>query len=75
MQFHQNLKRYRLELGFTQKAMAQQLGISERGYRYYEMGTREPNLSSLVKIADFLGLSLDDLVGRNNTQSPLVDSE
>ena len=40
-------------------------GISERGYRYYEMGTREPNLSTLVQMADILHVSLDELVGRS----------
>lgn len=64
MQFSQNLKKYRLALSLTQKEMSEQLGISERGYRYYEMGTREPNLSTLVQIADILHVSLDDLVGR-----------
>lgn len=75
MQFSQNLKEYRLALGLTQKAMAQHLGISDRGYRYYEMGTREPNLSSLIQIADILNVSLDDLVGRKFTQPSLVDPE
>ena len=65
MEFNQNLKKYRISLSLTQKAMADYLGISERGYRYYEMGTREPNLSALVQMADILHVSLDELVGRN----------
>lgn len=65
MQFKENLKQYRLALSLTQKDMAKNLGISERGYRYYEMGTREPNLSTLVQIADVLNVSLDKLIGRD----------
>lgn len=65
MEFNQNLKKYRISLSLTQKAMADYLGISERGYRYYEMGTREPNLSTLVQMADILHVSLDELVGRS----------
>lgn len=64
MKFADNLKRYRLMVGYTQKEMANILGITERGYRYYENGQREPNLSALVLIADLLKISLDDLVGR-----------
>ena len=65
MQFKENLKKYRLALSLTQKEMAENIGISERGYRYYEMGTREPNLTTLVQIADVLHVSLDKLIGRN----------
>lgn len=65
MNFGQNLKENRLALSLTQKEMADYLEISERGYRYYEMGTREPNLTTLVKIADYFNISLDDLVGRD----------
>lgn len=64
MKFSENLKHYRLAFGCTQKDMAALLGLTERGYRYYENGQREPNLSTLIKIADFLKISLDDLVGR-----------
>ena len=64
MNFYENLKTYRLMLGCTQKEMSVILGLSERGYRYYENGQREPDLTALVTIADYLKVSLDDLIGR-----------
>jgi len=65
MNFAKNLKEYRLSMKYTQAEMAHFLGMTERGYRYYENGQREPNLSTLVIIADYLKVSLDELVGRD----------
>lgn len=75
MNFSSNLKNYRLATNRTQREMAEFLGISERGYRNYEIGAREPNLSTLIQIADILDISLDDLVGRNFSKSSLMDSK
>lgn len=74
--FAENLKQARLNRFCTQDDMSRMLGMTTRGYRNYELGAREPNLSDLVKIADFLNVSLDDLVGREfPAKDPLVDSE
>lgn len=75
MDFSKKLKEYRISKGITQAAMAQYLGMSERGYRFYENGQREPNLSTLVLIADYLNVSLDDLVGRTFPKNTLVNTE
>lgn len=73
MLFHENLKKYRLMVGCTQSQMARFLGMTERGYRYYENGQREPSLSALIQIADFMNVSLDQLVGRQFPKEPLMD--
>ena len=44
--------------------LAEKIGISWRAYQTYERGEREPVLSTLVALADFYGLSLDELVCR-----------
>ena len=62
--FSQSLKRYREMYGATQKQMAEKLGMTPNAYQKYELGTREPKLSTLIEIADILKVSLDDLVGR-----------
>lgn len=75
MNFCENLKKYRLAMGHTQSTMALYLGMTERGYRYYENGQREPNLSTLVVIADYLNVSIDALIGRQFPKDSLVDTE
>ncbi len=75
MDFAKRLKQCRLALGYTQEQMATILGITTRGYRNYELGTREPNLSFLVALADNLNVSMDYLVGRTFPKDSLVDTE
>ena len=64
MDFPKKLKQLRLILHATQVQMAELLGITVRGYRNYELGAREPELSVLIKLADYFNVSLDELVGR-----------
>lgn len=62
--FSQSLKHYRQLYKITQKQMAEKLGMTPNAYQKYELGTREPNLNTLIQIADIFKLPLDDLVGR-----------
>lgn len=64
MDFPQKLKHLRLTINCTQAQMAELLGVTVRGYRNYELGAREPELSVLIKLADYFNVSLDELVGR-----------
>lgn len=62
MTFPEHLSVLRKQVGLSQKELAEKIGISWRGYQNYELGVREPQLSTLVALADFYGLSLDELV-------------
>lgn len=75
MNFSRRLKELRLLLGCTQAQMANLLGITVRGYRNYELGSREPELSILIKLADYFNVSLDQLVGREFPKESLMDTE
>ena len=75
MDFSKKLKQLRLLLGCTQTQMAELLGITVRGYRNYELGAREPELSILIKLADHFNVSLDELVGRQFPKDSLVNSK
>ena len=68
MTFSEHLAALRLGRGLTQKALAQQLKLGLHTYQRYEYGEREPALSTLVAIADFYGMSLDDLVCRERRE-------
>ena len=47
----------------TQKQLAERLGMSQTGYSKYEVGTNDIPTHILIKLADFYGISLDELVG------------
>lgn len=65
----ENLKQLRIQSGFTQKQMAELLNITTNGYQHYELGTRQPPVDMLCKIADILGVSVDYLLGRENEKT------
>ena len=58
----------RKEKKLTQEDAAKQSGIVLRTYCRYEKGEREPTVSTLWKLADFYGVSIDYLVGRTDTK-------
>ena len=61
--FKERLKEVRKEQGFSQKEVAEMVGVSASCYANYEQGTREPSLSILAKICDALDVSSDYLLG------------
>ena len=54
----------RKEQGFSQKKVAEDLGISQALLSHYEKGIRECGLNFVVKVADYYGVSCDYLLGR-----------
>ena len=62
--FRKNIYELRKLNRFTQREVAQRLGISQPSYIRYENGSAEPTLEHLVKIADLYDVSVDFLLGR-----------
>ncbi len=64
--FGERLKKLRQERKVPQKELAEYLGITVRGYQFYESEVNEPNINTLIALADFYGVSVDYLVGRTD---------
>ena len=62
--FHENLRFYRERAGYSLTSFSKKIGVSYNTYAGYEIRGREPKYQTLVKIADLLNVSLDDLLGR-----------
>ena len=62
--FHEKLKVLRKKQGLTQQEIAELLGVKRNTYSDWENGKCKPNYEKLEKIADFFGVSLDWLFGR-----------
>ena len=69
-EFPQRLRSIRMARGKKQREVAEHLGMKTRSYQAYEGGTREPNIDTLIALADFFGVTLDELVGRDRTAPP-----
>ncbi len=64
--FSERLTALRKDRGLSQAAAAKEIKAAPRAYQNYEYGSAEPRLSTLVRIADFYGVSLDYLAGRTD---------
>lgn len=62
MCFYENLKKCRIEKGFSQKEIAELLGIAPSTYSLYESGKREPDVAKIRDIAKILKVSGDYLL-------------
>lgn len=60
------LKELREEKGLSMRQLSTELGIHYNTYGFYERGEREPNIETLIQMADFFECSLDRLLGREN---------
>lgn len=68
----ENIQSLRLKNNLTQTELATKLGISRQALSNYEKGLREPDISTLAKIATFFNCSIDFLVF-NNTKINISD--
>ena len=58
------LKELRESKGLTQKEVAEIIGYSEISYARYEKGEREPDITTLCKLAEYFNVTVDYLIGR-----------
>ena len=64
--FAKRLTELRKQYKYTQRQMADILGISQPSYIRYENDTSEPTQENLVKLADAFDVSVDYLLGRSD---------
>ena len=62
MVFANRLRERAAELGIAHAEAARRAGLSERRYGHYVNGIREPDLATLVRIAEALQTRPDDLL-------------
>lgn len=67
--FNENLKYFREKNGYTAKELSQLIGIPNNTYTAYETKNREPSFAVLIKIANALNVTIDELL--DNKQSEL----
>ena len=62
--FPQRLTEQRNKCGIAQYVLSELLGMGHDTIRKYESGERIPSLERLCDIADYFGVSVDYLLGR-----------
>ncbi len=61
--FAERVKLVRTNKGLTQEDIANALKIGRSTFCQYEKGTRKPDLPTIIKISEYLGISADYLLG------------
>ena len=62
--FGDNLSLLRKEKNMEQKALAKVLGVSQQTISRWENNVVEPDIKSLIKIANYFDVTTDYLLGR-----------
>jgi transcriptional regulator with XRE-family HTH domain len=73
--FATNLRRRAEQLGISNAEVARRAGLSDRRYGNYVSGTREPDLTTLVRIATVLAITVDELVGHASSREVRTSEE
>ena len=68
----ENLKRLRIEAGVSQKSLAEAIGVSQQSINKYENHKIEPDIETLIRIADYFKTSVDYLVGHTQIREPMT---
>ena len=58
-----NLKMLREATKKPQKDVAAELGLDYKRYNHYETGRSEPDIATLILLADYFGVTVDYLIG------------
>ena len=66
MIFNDRLKLLREEQNLTQVKAAEGIGVPPRSYQRLEMDGNKTHYDTLLKIADYYGVSVDWLMGRTD---------
>lgn len=67
MNVAENIKKFRKEKNLTQKELASKLGVTSTTVQNYENERRKPDINTLNKIANILGVTINDLAGEKDT--------
>ena len=65
------IKELRELKGSTQEDLAKFLGVAPQTVYKYEKNINEPDLETTSKIADYFGISVDELLGRTDIHNEL----
>ena len=60
--FGKKLKDLRIEKGLSQQKLGEELGFCNQTISFWESGSREPDLDTLVEISKYFDVSLEDLL-------------
>ncbi len=73
IQLAANLRRLRIDHGYTQTQISGRLNISRQAYSNYETGKRIPDLDIIIRIADIYHVTLEELILKPCTGAGVIN--
>jgi transcriptional regulator with XRE-family HTH domain len=64
----ERLKKARNLIGYSQKQVADMLGITQQRYQLWEVGINEPNLEFIKKLSEVLEVKMSELLGEKEEE-------
>lgn len=68
------LRQLRNEKGVSQQVVADYLNITKQAYSLYELGKREPDFETLLKLGEYFDVSTDYILGGEKTEDDTDDN-
>ncbi|MDE6107633.1 MAG: helix-turn-helix domain-containing protein, partial [Oscillospiraceae bacterium] len=75
MEFQEQLYLQRKKQGLSQEELANIIGVSRQAVQKWESGAARPDLDNLMALAQYFGVSLDELVGNEPASPDAVTSK
>lgn len=69
------IKTKRVELGLSQKNLAERVGVTPPAINRFEKGEKSPSVDTLLKLAKALGVSTDFLLGAESGEDIFIDKD
>ncbi len=69
-----NLKALRENAGVSQKQLAEAIGVSQQSINKYENHKIEPDIGTMIKIADYFESSVDYLIGHSSVRRRIAET-
>mgnify|MGYP004665085013 CR=1 FL=1 len=63
-----NLKKLRNQFGISQQQLADVIAVSQQSVNKYENHSVEPDIDTLIRMADYFHVTVDYLIGRSETE-------
>ncbi len=70
--FTERLRNLRNRKGLSQDELGKKIGKSREAVAKYEIGKTEPDLNSLSKLAKHFGVSVDYIIGTNDSDDIII---
>ena len=71
----QRIQRLRKEKGLTQEQLASKITISPQAVSKWENDASYPDITLLIQLADILGITVDELLGKEKEEHPFLKKE